>query len=121
VCSAPATLTERHPGNLDYESCTKCHADTDLWGWGGWVYNNAAGDDWVAGATVTITNDDGSKISAITEEFGFFALKNWSTTGSKYVACVSKCPYTLCSTLGRDLCFGCVTPRNGRRTTPVLT
>ena len=98
VCSAPGTLTERHPGNLDYESCTKCHADTDTWGWGGWVYNNAAGDDWVAGATVTITNDDGSKVTALTEEFGFFTLRKQGPIGSKYAACVSKCPYTLCST-----------------------
>jgi hypothetical protein len=101
VCSAPGTRTERHVGNLDYESCTKCHADTDVYGWGGWVYNNAVGDDWVAGATVTIINDDGTKLTAITEEFGFFTFQKTNdagTIGSKYTACVSKCPYTLCST-----------------------
>jgi len=94
VCSAPGTRTNRHVGNYDYESCSKCHDSS----WrGGWLYNNTAGDDWVAGATVTVTNGDGSKMTAITEAEGFFYLEGW-TVGSTFIPCVSKCPYTLCAT-----------------------
>jgi hypothetical protein len=95
VCSAPATRTNRHPGTYDYQSCNSknCHSG---W-WGGWVYNDSAGDMWVAGATVTITNADGGKVTAITEEQGFFYLEGW-TMGSSFIPCVSKCPYTLCAT-----------------------
>ncbi|MBN1610839.1 MAG: hypothetical protein JW940_29680 [Polyangiaceae bacterium] len=92
ACSPPATRTELHPGDYDYESCSACHTD---W-WGGWLYNNRAGDAWVAGATVTITNDDGSQLSAITEQEGFFFLEG--TFGATFTPCVSKCPHTLCAT-----------------------
>jgi hypothetical protein len=91
ACSAPAIRAELHPGDYDYESCSVCHTD---W-WGGWLYNNPTGDAWVAGATVTITNGDGSQVSAITEEEGFFFLEG--TFGSNFTPCVSKCPYTLCA------------------------
>jgi hypothetical protein len=92
ACSAPATRTELHPGDYDYESCSKCHTD---W-WGGWLYNNPAGDAWVAGATVSVTSNDGSQITAITEAEGFFFLEG--TFGSTFTPCVSKCPNVLCAT-----------------------
>ena len=85
-------------GNFDYRSCngTGCH---DNW-YGGWVYASAAGVPWITGATITITNSDGTTKSAVSGSTGFFYLEYLPTetvTGS-YVACASKCPTTYCST-----------------------
>jgi hypothetical protein len=86
-------------GNFDYRSCNGvgCHGE-DNWS-GGWVYASATNVPWIAGATVTITNSDGSTDTAVSGTTGFFYLeKTFTNTTTKYVACVSKCPTTYCST-----------------------
>jgi hypothetical protein len=98
-CIPAATGPKKHPGNFDYESCNTggCHEGYA----GGWLYTDTKGDTFVAGATVTVTDHDGSKLSAVTASDGFFALIGDSGMLGKmagpYSVCVSKCPDTICA------------------------
>lgn len=62
---------------------------------GGWVYASAKGVPWVGGATITITNNDGSIVTATSAEDGFFEITG--TIVPPYKVCVSKCPGIDCS------------------------
>lgn len=89
-----------HTGNFDTKSCNTmgCHADFV----GGWLYTDAKGEEWIPEATVTVTNEDGTVVTAVTASDGFFSLIGNSQMIGKipasYKACVSKCPDTVCST-----------------------
>jgi hypothetical protein len=83
-----------HPGNYDYEGCEKCHAGTNPY-WGGWLYDNALGDAWIGGATVTLSNSDGTAVTAPTADDGFFYFSGG--IGAAFLPCVSKCPDTVCA------------------------
>jgi hypothetical protein len=95
-CTPEAIGEQTHSvGNYDNLSCNKanCHA-----GWvGGWVYASAKGYPWVAGATVTIINQDGTKISAVSGPDGFFYLGDNPQISSPYTTCASKCPSVDCN------------------------
>ena len=93
-CVAPVTGADLHPGNYDYETCEWCHTGTNAY-WGGWLYNNQQGDAWIGGATVTITNSDGTTVSSPTADDGFFTFSGG--IGASFTPCVSKCPDTLCA------------------------
>lgn len=75
-----------------YESqpCSDCHHDVLR---GGLVYD--ASGKTVAEATVTITPTGGTRLQAVTGSQGMFVFRE--TLSAPYVACVSKCPDTLCS------------------------
>jgi hypothetical protein len=95
-CTPEATGDRTHStGNYDNLSCGKpgCHTS---W-WGGWVYASAKGYPWVAGATVTIINQDGTKISAVSGSDGFFYLGDNPAISSPYQVCASKCPNVDCN------------------------
>jgi hypothetical protein len=51
----------------------------------------------VAGATVTITNTDGTELVAVSGEDGFFDFGPNPRISSPYEVCVSKCPHTDCN------------------------
>jgi hypothetical protein len=86
-----------HPGNFDYESCDVCHTDLV----GGWLYTDTTGENWVAEATVTINNFDGTTLSGVTASDGFFSLIGKAEMDRNktvsYSVCVSKCPNTICT------------------------
>lgn len=90
-CTEPVTGANTHLGAYDYETCSVCH--TDLWG--GWLYDSPVGDSWIGGATITLTHDDGSTVTAASADDGFFSFEG--TIGSSYTPCVSKCPDTVCA------------------------
>jgi hypothetical protein len=90
-CTLPVSGARTHPGNFDTRTCNDCHTGFV----GGWVYNNAAGDAYVAEATVTITNSDGTTVTAATAADGFFLLQGEITP--RYEVCVSLCPNTDCA------------------------
>ncbi|MBN2197447.1 MAG: carboxypeptidase regulatory-like domain-containing protein [Polyangiaceae bacterium] len=95
-CTPAATGDKTHSaGNYDNVSCNKpyCHGDEI----GGWVYASARGYPWIAGATVTITNGDGSTLSTVSGEDGFFTFGQAPAISSPYTVCVSKCPSTDCN------------------------
>ncbi|MFC1641094.1 hypothetical protein ACFL5O_00180 [Myxococcota bacterium] len=98
-CTPPPSEQNRHPGTFDDRSCVECH-ETDDW-WGGWVYTDAAGYDWVPDATVTITNPDGTSVTAMTAPDGFFVLSHDSAGRDKikpgFTPCVSKCSAVTCA------------------------
>jgi hypothetical protein len=64
---------------------------------GGWVYAGPKGYPWVGGATVTITNDDGSELTAVSGVDGFFDFGEEPEISEPYTVCVSKCPNTECN------------------------
>jgi hypothetical protein len=95
-CTPAATGARPHEaGNYDNRSCnaTDCH-NGDVVG-GGWVYASAKGPPWVVGATVIITNTDGTTATAVSAEDGFFNIVG--TVSSPYHVCVSKCPGVDCN------------------------
>lgn len=90
-CVPAPTDARRHPGVYDYKSCDSCHSGM----LGGWVYSNAAGDAWLAGATVTVRNSDGTTVVAPTAVDGFFHLEG--TITSSFTPCVSRCSDEFCA------------------------
>jgi hypothetical protein len=99
----PETDARRHPGVFDYQSCYECHPD-----WiGGWVYSNAVGDAWVESATVSITNSDGTTVTAPTAADGFFHLEG--TITPTFTPCVSRCSDKNCATATHES-TDCQTP-----------
>jgi hypothetical protein len=109
--AADAGTTRPHDyGNFDYRTCNgpSCH---DNWS-GGWVYATAVGVPWISGATITLTNSDGTTDTAVSGSTGFFYLENtFVGATTRYTVCASKCPTTYCSTTthtNRDcLASGC--------------
>jgi hypothetical protein len=104
-CTAPVASARPHEaGNYDNRSCNAadCHACTspncgsEMIG-GGWVYASPNGPPWVAGATITISNIDGTTIKAYSGKDGFFQIKE--KVKAPYKVCVSQCPGTDCSLL----------------------
>lgn len=96
ACTPEAMGTLLHPvGNYDNLSCNKADCHTGYVG--GWVYASAKGYPWVAGATVTITNQDGTTLTARSSETGFFDFGPSPKISSPYKVCVSKCPNTDCN------------------------
>lgn len=97
VACIPAAKSEitHSVGNYDNLSCnlSDCHQDRV----GGWVYASTHGYPWIAGATVTITNKDGSKLTAVSGDDGFFDFGDTPKISSPYTVCVSKCPSTDCN------------------------
>lgn len=96
ACIPEAKSTITHSvGNYDNLSCNKsdCHADKI----GGWVYASAKGYPWIGGATITITNPDGSTLKTVSGDDGFFDFGASPKVGSPYKVCVSKCPSTDCN------------------------
>lgn len=96
-CTPPATGARIHDaGNYDNRSCNapECHHGDQIGG--GWVYASPKGPPWVGGATITIKNNDGTTVTAISADDGFFTLSSKVT--SPYEVCVSKCPGTDCNT-----------------------
>ena len=87
--------TTHSAGNYDNLSCNR--ADCHVGEVGGWVYSSARGYPWVAGATVTITNSDGTQLVAVSGEDGFFHLGTDPIVSVPYDVCVSKCPSTDCN------------------------
>lgn len=97
ACSPPSTSPTEHSGNYDNISCNKadCHkGDPKI---GGWVYASAKGYPWIAGATITITNTDGTILKAVSGDDGFFDFGDAPKVTAQYKACVSKCPSTDCN------------------------
>lgn len=82
-------------GNYDNVSCNK--ADCHFGEVGGWVYASPQGYPWIAGATVTITDANGTVLTAISGEDGFFDFGPEPAIVSPYKVCVSKCPSTDCN------------------------
>jgi hypothetical protein len=96
-CTAPVADARPHAaGNYDNRSCNVLGCHEDMLG-GGWVYATPNGPPWVAGATITISNIDGTTVKAYSGEDGFFQIKSKVTPPFK--VCVSKCPDTNCSLL----------------------
>jgi hypothetical protein len=62
---------------------------------GGWIYTNPKGPPFVGGATITIYNADGSTVTSLSAEDGFFQIAD--PVKPPYKTCVSKCPGTNCS------------------------
>ena len=97
ACTPAVTGATPHTGNYDNMSCNKadCHAgDPKI---GGWVYASAKGYPWIGGATITITNTDGTTLKATSADDGFFDFGDSPKFTSQYKACVSKCPSTDCN------------------------
>ncbi len=96
ACTPESLGTTTHPvGNYDNLSCNK--ADCHVGEVGGWVYASAKGYPWVRGATITITNTDGTVLTARSGEDGFFDFGAEPKISSPYKVCVSKCPNTDCN------------------------
>jgi hypothetical protein len=96
ACTPEKMGTVTHSvGNYDNLSCNKadCHASEV----GGWVYASKNGYPWVSGATITITNTDGTILTANSAEDGFFDFGISPKITSTYKVCVSKCPSTDCN------------------------
>ncbi len=87
--------TTHEAGNYDNLSCNKSDCHTAYVG--GWVYASARGYPWIGGATVTITNGDGTKLTAVSGKDGFFSFGDGPVISSPYGVCVSKCPSTDCN------------------------
>lgn len=83
-------------GNYDNRSCNSAGCHITMIG-GGWVYTNPNGVPWLDGATVTISNADGSTVTARSAADGFFQIT--SPVVPPYKVCVSECPSTNCSLL----------------------
>jgi hypothetical protein len=97
VPCTPESINEKthSVGNYDNLSCNK--ADCHVGKIGGWVYASVKGYPWVAGATVTITNTDGTTLKTTTGNDGFFDFGDEPKVTSSYKVCVSKCPSTDCN------------------------
>jgi len=97
VDCVPAAIGEptHEAGNYDNLSCNKSGCHTAYVG--GWVYASARGYPWIGGATVTITNGDGTTLTAVSGEDGFFSFGDAPVISSPYDVCVSKCPSTDCN------------------------
>jgi hypothetical protein len=74
----------------DSEPCSSCHGTALK---GGLVYDPSG--TTVAQATVTVTPANGTELSAVTTSSGMFVFRD--SIAAPYVACVSKCPDTVCS------------------------
>jgi len=100
VACTPALMgtTSHSVGNYDNLSCNKadCHAGAPRIG--GWVYASAKGYPWIGSATITITNTDGSTLTANSADDGFFDFGPAPVVTSPYKVCASKCPSTDCNT-----------------------
>jgi len=95
-CTPEATEETTHSaGNYDNVSCNK--ADCHQGYVGGWVYASAKGYPWVAGATITIINQDGTQLSAVSGSDGFLDLGVDPVISSPYTVCASKCPSVDCN------------------------
>jgi hypothetical protein len=95
-CTPEAEGPRTHTaGNYDNQSCRKagCHK-LEV---GGWVYASRRGYPWVGGATITITNPDGSSLTIVSGEDGFFSFGQSANISSPYQVCASKCPSTDCN------------------------
>jgi hypothetical protein len=96
ACTPEAKGPRTHTaGNYDNLSCRKpgCH----LLEVGGWVYASREGYPWVGGVTVTIFNTDGTSLSIVSGEDGFFSFGQEAHITSPYGVCASKCPSTDCN------------------------
>jgi hypothetical protein len=99
-CTPAVTGARVHTGNFDTKSCNVvgCHSDFV----GGWLYTDSGGETVVGEATITVTNEDGTVVTAVAASDGFFSLiGNTEMIGKiagSYKVCVSKCPNTVCST-----------------------
>jgi hypothetical protein len=91
-CVPTASGGPTHPWSGADQSCPACHAATYV---GGVVYASASGGSVVNGATMIITNGNGTTVSSATGSDGFYRLSG--TISSPYIACVSQCPNTRCS------------------------
>jgi hypothetical protein len=95
-CTPPASGGPRmHYPEFDDQTCVTCHP-TNAGYIGGYVYDSVTGPNPVAMATVTITPNGGTPITAVTGPGGMFQFSAPFT--APYTACVSKCPNTVCST-----------------------
>jgi hypothetical protein len=81
-------------GNYDTRSCNSPDCHSDMIG-GGWLFANPSGLPWVGGATITISNIDGSIVKARSAEDGFFQITD--PVKPPFKACVSLCPGANCS------------------------
>ncbi len=81
-------------GNYDILSCNSPNCHATMIG-GGWVYTNPNGPPFVGGATITISNIDGSTVTSWSGVDGFFQIKD--PVKPPYKVCVSECPGTNCS------------------------
>jgi len=96
-CTAPVSSARPHEaGNYDNRSCNVLGCHEDMLG-GGWVYGTRNGPPAIAGATITISNIDGTTVKAYSGKDGFFQIK--SEIKPPYKVCVSECPGTSCSLL----------------------
>jgi hypothetical protein len=96
ACTPEAKGATPHTaGNYDNLSCNKANCHTGKIG--GWVYASAKGYPWIGGATITITNPDGTTLKATSADDGFFDFGDTPKVSSAYKVCVSKCPRTDCN------------------------
>ena len=100
-CTAPVPGALTHDsGDYDNMSCNSptCHggSNNNVIG-GGWVYASPNGPPWVSGATITISNIDGTMVKAYSGADGFFQVIG--SVVPPYKVCVSECPGTNCSLL----------------------
>lgn len=91
-CKPPNTDGPAEHASSGYESqpCADCHKNALR---GGLVFDQSGAV--VAQATVTIKLKDNSELVAATNANGMFVFRE--TIEAPYVACVSKCPDTVCS------------------------
>lgn len=94
-CLTSEIGTPHDAGNYDFMSCNaaQCHGDHPYFG--GWVYVSPTRLPWVSGATVTVTNSDGSTAKALSGEDGFFYFQE--SIKPPYEVCVTKCSRTDCN------------------------
>jgi hypothetical protein len=62
---------------------------------GGWIYTSPNGPPFLGGATITIYNVDGSVVTSLSGEDGFFQIRD--QVKPPYKVCASECPGTNCS------------------------
>jgi hypothetical protein len=114
-CAEPVSgATDHDNGCYDTHGCDtiRCHGENKGFS-GGWLYNNLAGDYWIADATVTVTDNDGRVVTTTSATDGFFSLIGYDnqlgTITVPYVPCVSKCPGVACGTKAIHTTLDCQT------------
>ena len=95
ACTAAQPGAQSHPcGNYDILSCNAPNCHGTMIG-GGWVYTNPNGPPFLGGATITIYNIDGSIVTSVSGDDGFFEIVD--PVKPPYKVCASECPGTNCS------------------------
>jgi hypothetical protein len=91
IPASPNGPPDHASAGYDGQPCSSCHGTALK---GGLVYD-LSGAATVAQATVTITPTNGTELTAVTGSNGMFVF--WDSISAPFVACVSKCPDTVCS------------------------